>query len=285
MAAVWEDMVSLNTTSRLDGGVLLPVSSYLSLDDGSVVWDRERFPLDKAIAQDTAVLPDTKYREGYYGDNHYAYWASGLRDCDQILDWCKRHNISVSSALDIGCATGRILRHMHFQMNLPEIYGCDINRLHVDWVNEHLPQSVKVFQNSSMPIFQIPSKSLDFVSAFSVFTHVEAFDTAWIMEIKRVLKPGGVAWITIHGDRTWKELNPSWPIYSPLVSHPDFAGLRQSVELPEGRTVFRWHSEISYSANIFYNYSYIKKVWGRFMDIADIFPALPLYQDIVVMRA
>ncbi len=67
--------------------------------------------------------------------------------------------------------------------------SCDINRRHVDWCNLHLPRSIRVFQNTSLPLIPLPEGAVDLVSAFSVFSHIEAFDTTWLMEIRRVLAP------------------------------------------------------------------------------------------------
>lgn len=281
MKEIWEDMISLNSRAQLGGETLGPVSQYLDLDDGSVTWDRDRLPLENAIARDTAVLPMVEHREGYYGPNHFTYWASGLRDYFQILDWTEKHGVNFSRVLDIGCATGRFLRHIGFQTNVKAIYGCDINRLHVDWISRNLPASILAFQNTSVPTLPLEPASVDLVTAFSVFTHIESFDTAWLMEIRRILKPGGIAWLTIHGDRTWRELLPDWPAYNPVTSHPDY---KASEEIPDDRLVLRWQAEKSYSANVYYKYSYIRHVWGRFLQVADIFPALPHYQDVVVLR-
>lgn len=186
----------------------------------------------------------------------------------------------------MGCASGRFIRHAraHSRVGFKKVFGCDINRAHVDWVSHHLPADITVFQNTSIPILSLPDNSIDVVTAFSVFTHIECFDNTWLMEIRRVLKSGGVAWLTIHGERTWRDIAPSWPLYNALVSHPDYASCRASKDLPEERLVFRWHSDRSYSANVFYSEEYIRKVWGRVLTVREFFPALPFFQDVVVLQ-
>jgi SAM-dependent methyltransferase len=211
---VWEDFISLNSTADYAAGKTHePVKSYVEQADGSVVWDASRLPVEVAVSRDTAPLPLTEHREGYYGPNHYNYWASGLRDWFQILEWCEANDHKINSVLDMGCASGRLLRHLHYQSDVRDVIGCDINRAHVDWVGRHLPREVRVFQNSSIPTLPLPDASLDIVTAFSVMTHIETFDSTWLMELCRVLRPGGIAWLTFHGDRTWRELEPSWPLY------------------------------------------------------------------------
>jgi SAM-dependent methyltransferase len=164
------------------------------------------------------------------------------------------------------------------------VIGCDINRSHVDWVSKYLPPAIKVFQNTSIPILPLPDASIDVVTAFSVFTHIECFDTTWLMELRRILKPGGIAWLTIHSARVWRDIQPDWPLYNALTSHPDYAAYSESKDLPKERLVFRWHADRSYSANIFYDEAYLRRTWGRILTVRDLFPALPHYQDVLVLQ-
>ena len=236
------------------------------------------------VERDPAPLPSVEDREGYYGPNHFNYWASGLVDYAIITGWLRERNIPLRDYMDMGCASGRVLRHFAAQSPDVRVFGCDINRRHVDWCAAYMPANVSVFQNTSLPHLPMPDATLDLITAFSVFTHVESFDTSWMMELRRILRPGGIAWITIHGDRTWREINDTWPLYIPLTTHPEYSQYEEEKELPEDRLVFRWVSETSYSANVFYRYEYIRRVWGRFFEVVDLFPASPSYQDVVVLR-
>ncbi len=278
----WEDMISLNARAETTDVPLGPAHDYLAQDLGEVVWDRDRISLEQALAGDTAPLPTTAQREGYYGSNHFNYWASGLRDYCQLLEWLEANNTERGTLLDLGCATGRLIRHAH--IGFGEVIGCDINRAHVDWVMQYLPRAIAAFQNTSIPTLPLSDASVDVVTAFSVFTHIECFDTTWLMELRRILRPGGVAWLTIHGDRTWRDISPSWPLYASLIAHPDYSRHRAGADLPQERLVFRWHGERSYSAQVFYRETYIRRVWGRILAVRDMFPALPFFQDIVVLQ-
>ena len=279
----WEELISLNSEAEMLNDRLGPASDYVAQADGSVQWDLSRISLEAALARDTAPIPRTQDREGYYGDNHFNYWASGLRDYCEIAEWSDRHAFSIKSYLDIGSASGRVIRAFAANSGA-KVYGCDINRSHVDWMCAHLPPNITVFQNTSIPSLQLPEESIDLITAFSVFAHVETFDTTWLMEFLRILKPGGIAWLTIHGDRTWRELRPDWPLYAPMNAHAGYQQDRTSLEIPRPRTVYRWRSDRSYSANVFYSYDYIRTVWGRIFDIVEFRPSLPPFQDVVVLR-
>ena len=282
----WEDMISLNSRAEVTDIALGPARDYLKQENGEVTWDRASIPLQRALDGDTAPLPTTAQREGYYGPNHFNFWASGLRDYCQLLEWLEPNHVARGTLLDIGCASGRLIRHVNADRlsGFSEVIGCDINRAHVDWVGRYLPPEIKIFQNTSVPTLPLPDASVDVITAFSVFTHIECFDTTWLMELRRVLRPGGIAWLTIHGERTWRDLAPTWPLYGSLTSHPDYAGYRSSVGLPKERLVFRWHAERSYSAHVFYAETYIRRVWGRILTVRDVFPALPFFQDVIVLQ-
>jgi SAM-dependent methyltransferase len=268
----WEDMISINSRADTSTETLGRAVDYLHQDRGDVAWDRKRIPLDLALANDGFPIPTTAQREGYYGDNHFNYWASGLRDYCQLVAWMTPRNLPHRTLLDMGCATGRFLRHAH--ADFTEVIGCDINRKHVDWIGQHLGSDIRVFQNTSVPSLPLPDESVDVVTGFSVFTHIECFDTTWLMELRRILRPDGIAWL----------IEPSWPLYPALTSHPDYAQYRNTRSLPADRLVFRWHTERSYSANVFYTERYIQRTWGRILTFRETFPALPHFQDVVVLQ-
>ena len=280
---IWEDYISLNSRTDYASKSLGPVSQYLHQADGTVVWDTDRLAVQVAVERDTAPLPTTEDREGYYGDNHYNFWASGLRDLFQITDWCDANGVNIDSYLDVGCASGRLLRHLHHQTGISSIVGCDINRAHVDWVTRHLPLAISVFQNTSIPTLPLADGSVDFLSAFSVMTHIESFDTTWLMEFRRILRPGGIAWLTFHSSRTWAEMTPGWPIYDALATHPDFSKFRGK-PLASDRLIFRWRNQRSYSSNVFYSESYIRRNWGRILEFIEVIPCQPSFQDTAIFR-
>lgn len=280
----WEDSISLNSSVHEPLASLGPVKEFIAQDDGSVTWNQSILSRAAAVEKDVSPLPLTVDREGYYARNNYNYWASGMRDLMQIEEWATRNGAKLNTILDIGCASGRLLRHVHYAKSMNAIYGCDINRRHVDWVASYLPPEIKVFQTTSLPHLPLPDSSINLVTAFSVFTHIEAFDTYWLMEIRRILKPGGVAWLTFNGDRIWRELNPTWPLWEAVTTHPDFQTVRHLPQIPNDRLVFRWHADRCYSANIFYRDSYIRRVWGRLLSFVEIMPALPHFQDVVVLQ-
>jgi SAM-dependent methyltransferase len=148
----------------------------------------------------------------------------------------------------------------------------------------HLPQGIEAFQNTSIPTLQVEDSSVDLVSCFSVFTHVENFDTAWIMEIKRILRPGGMAWITFLSERHWTEIKDGMPRYKNWYGHAEFAARRRDGQTRFNRLVFRQRGDKSYFSIVFYNTEFLRRRWGRILDVLEVRPSFSTAQDVVVMQ-
>ena len=129
----------------------------------------------------------------------------------------------------------------------------------------------------------------DVVSAFSVFTHIDTFETAWIAELRRILKPGGIAYLTVHNEDTWKILrndmdNPkNRLIQSVLKVDPEFAE-KIHQPMPDKRTVYRFQQNGPYRAQVFHSDNYLRRTWGRFMDIKEILPHRHIRQTVVILQ-
>ncbi len=249
--------------------------------------------LQERAQRDRSPLPDTAQREGYHGDRHFDFWASGLSDHLACLRTLARHGVHLrhgARVLELGCATGRVLRHFRYQTEGLELWGCDINGAHIDWMGRHLPSDLRLFQNTVLPSLPLPDASLSLVYAYSVFTHIDEFERSWIAEIARVLEPGGVAYITVHTEHTWSIIDRAGALRSDLerVKHqitdwkigPElFAG-----PLPADRTVFRWSAALNNNTTVFYSTEHLRRAWGTFLDVVEIVREGAHYQDVVVLR-
>ncbi|MCA8902708.1 MAG: class I SAM-dependent methyltransferase [Hyphomonas sp.] len=285
----WEELISLNNFADTEFVILPPARAFWDEEAQRDSWKTmlKDVPDDlfrRALENDTSGLPVTRNREGYWGEDHFAYWASGLRDYKLLHDAFGKYDLKPAAYLDFGCATGRVIRH--FAANNPDmaVYGCDINRHHVEWLCQHMPSSLVAFQNHSIPTLPLPEQSLDLITAYSVFTHIEAFETAWLMEFRRLLRPGGMAWLTIHSESTWADVKAGWPLYQNVKNNPDFQAADRTKPMPRDRLVYRGAADTSYSSQVFYTTDYIRRVWGRFLKVEEIIPRHPGFQDVVVLR-
>ncbi|QDU69220.1 class I SAM-dependent methyltransferase [Engelhardtia mirabilis] len=263
--------------------------SWLQLPEGLPL---ER--LDEFVDRDPWPLPHPDDREGYHGERHFDYWLSGLTDWWSIGRTLARHGADLApgaAVLDLGCASGRVLRHFLAQGDRLDLFGADINHRHVEWVRRHLASaSCKPLPTTILPTLPLPDHALDLVYAFSVLTHIDEFELGWLAELRRVLAPGGIAYLTIHSEHTWSALNPDWALWHGLIGHcrdeDDRPVTARTFEEPMGRerAVFRWKRSGNYICNVFHRSDYIQGTWGRFFDVLEIVEEGADYQDVVVLR-
>ena len=256
---------------------------------GTAVWDPELANLgasptiEARLDRDTMPIPSAQNREGYYGDRHFEYWLSGLSDYLKIKATCGAVDWAGASLLDFGGATGRVARHFYAQDDLAEIMICDININNVDWVLEYLPSGVAAFKNSAEPPLPIPDDYFDVVAAFSVFTHISEYELGWLYELRRILKPNGILYTTVHNDDTWAMLPSTW-LFDVFMQSEDFRSTyRPGCNLTE-RLVFEYSSESAYNCNTFHPNAYLHRVWSRVFTILDIRPVCHHHQSAVVLR-
>jgi SAM-dependent methyltransferase len=97
----------------------------------------------------------------------------------------------------------RVLRHIpgHFPPPV-EILGLDYNPQTVKWCSEHFP-SIRFLRNELVPPLPLEDGSIDVIYALSVFTHLsEQLHYAYVADLFRCLKSGGILIVSLHGDRS-----------------------------------------------------------------------------------
>jgi SAM-dependent methyltransferase len=72
----------------------------------------------------------------------------------------------------------------------------------IQWCARHMPRG-RFTWTSPHPPLPYPERYFDVVYCFSVFTHLdERMQSLWLLDLKRILKPGGILLLTVHGERT-----------------------------------------------------------------------------------
>lgn len=102
--------------------------------------------------------------------------------------------------LEWGCGPGRVTRHLAAAMGprLAHLTGVDVNPGFIAWARKHLPQATFLVCPSDPPINSAPAQ-FDALYAISILTHLSAARIArWLGECRRLLKPDGIAVLTIH---------------------------------------------------------------------------------------
>lgn len=115
----------------------------------------------------------------------------------EMLKRCIRHSLPPDyefdgkRVLDFGCGAGRVLRHFQAEAGKAEFHGCDIHAPSIDYMRANYP-IFTTFVNGEQPPLEVGSDVFDLVYAVSVFTHLPHSWEAWLLEMRRVLKPGGL---------------------------------------------------------------------------------------------
>jgi SAM-dependent methyltransferase len=108
---------------------------------------------------------------------------------------------SFNSILDFGCGCGRLVRTWGRRRGR-EMFGCDYNPDLVAWCQRKLSSIATFKVNNADPPLDFPDEAFDFIYSYSVFTHLsEDRQKSWMTELVRVLRPGGMVLVTVHGKR------------------------------------------------------------------------------------
>jgi SAM-dependent methyltransferase len=131
----------------------------------------------------------------------------GRRGFDCIRETLERNGTPIGGlkdVLDFGCGCGRVIRYWHGFADT-RIWGTDTNSYLVATCRRCVPFA-KVSTNSMVATLDYPNQSFDLVYAFSVFTHMDIkAQKAWRDELRRILRPGGILLVTVHGKAyTWR---------------------------------------------------------------------------------
>ena len=242
--------------------------------------------------QDSFPLPAGQNRQNYFVDMDIAYWLTGLADRITLINAADRHGVKVSRFLDFGSSSGRVLRHFP-RTGVAESYGSDICLQDVEWARLHLP-GVTIVQGLSTPPIPFEDNFFDLIHAGSVFTHIAEFEDSWLCELRRILKPGGLAYLTIHPERIWAEMSSPDHILTRLllsaphrVEPPYQTFTLDSVQgpMPSPRVVFRLMTYPVNNTNVVHSDVWIAERWGRIFELVERIPkAHGDHQDAIVLR-
>jgi len=108
--------------------------------------------------------------------------------------------------LDFGCGAGRTMRHFLSQAEVAEIWGTDIDESSIKWLNDNLCPPLRAIACGVDPPLPFESDSFDFIWAISVFTHLTDNSADWLLELHRILKPGGMLMASYMGELNSEEI-------------------------------------------------------------------------------
>jgi SAM-dependent methyltransferase len=228
-------------------------------------------------------VPAGEDRFGYSVNDTKEYIRWGRSDHDLILNVIEKHLAGTEGLhiLDFGCSSGRVLRHFEAErMNKDwTLYGVDVQARAIEWMRNQFPAHFQVATTSVMPHLPFADGSIDVIYGFSVFTHIKYLWDAWLLELKRVLKPGGLLIKTVHAENAWdfyyKHQAEAW-VQNALP--------KQLIETKKMDVDFFYYGDIGVS-QVFWKREVVRSFWGRYLEIIDIYdPPEGSFQDWVICR-
>jgi SAM-dependent methyltransferase len=195
-----------------------------------------------------------------------------VRDLELALSSVGLSLHDFKSVLDFGCGAGRTISWLA-QSNLQaKITGTDVDAESIRWCRSAYPnQSFTV--NSPAPPLPFDAGSFDLIYAISVLTHLsEANQLDWLKEIQRLLKPDGIAILSVHGPLSWTRLTPE-----DLQVLQDHGYLFRTSSKLRGILPDWYHT--SYCSE-----KYIRETFSGFFEILNFMPGGLGQQDLVILK-
>jgi len=129
-----------------------------------------------------------------------SYWRLGPETKDAVVEllpdgW----TFEGRRVLDFGCGPGRTLRHFLPEAERAEVWGADVSEPSIELVKRELCPPMRALRCEVDPPLGLEYESFDLIWAISVFTHLTDNSIPWLLELHRLLKPGGLLIATYMG--------------------------------------------------------------------------------------
>ena len=201
-----------------------------------------------------------------------AFMRASVAYVDRATEVSGRPLESFRSILDFGCGSGRTLLPLARKVAPgSELHGCDIDSDAIDWLRRHHPE-LKLEVTGFDPPLPYADDTFDLIVSISVFTHLdEPGQLAWLHELRRVLRPDGLAVLTIHGERSYRAFAQG-DVVGAIRSAPkrigshgplDDAGFVYESAEPSRWNALRFSGRASSWGLAFHSEAYVREQWGR----------------------
>ncbi|MGA0533608.1 methyltransferase domain-containing protein [Hansschlegelia sp. KR7-227] len=205
---LFEQASKANTAAPLPAkaaNMTRPVFSYSNVPNksGSAFTVRARKVQSVMVEGELFPVPPPDIMQ--YGESPESHLQSGKRDYDIIRGFIERHDVTRTRLLDFSCSNSRVLRWFERDASVKEAWGVDIDARRIGWCLGNITGPKFHFATlTTAPHLPFSDASLDFLTALSVFTHLDDTWTGWLAEIRRVLRIGGHALLTLNDEECSK---------------------------------------------------------------------------------
>ena len=237
------------------------------------------------------IPPLELWQHAYLGDNTEAYLVAGKKHVRKMVDILETSGISVGPGkrvLDFGCGDGMMLRQFRGIAESGEAWGVDINGSQMVWCQRHLSPPFKFATTTSFPHLPFEDGYFDLIYSFSVFTHICDLAEAWVLELRRILRSGGVLYLTVHDKHTidliykknrgfqFEQLRDAEK--SMAFNDSDFAMFTIN-RVPGGGIEHEGRQ-----AMVFYDIDYLCQHWGNYLNVISTTQEAYVHQTAIVLQ-
>ena len=199
-----------------------------------------------------------------------------LSDCERVLDF--------------GCGWGRILRFFLKDVDPGTLWGIDAREKMIDVCRQTIA-GCHFERAGPWPPAPLEDASVDFVYAFSVFSHLsEAMHAQWLEEFHRILKPGGLLIVSTR-NRNFIEVCDGFRAHPELAPHLAhlrglFADTRGSLKaFDDGQYCYDVVAGNWWSGEACIPRGYVARHWARFTLLDYIDDPARCEQNVIVVRS
>ncbi|MDR2384856.1 MAG: class I SAM-dependent methyltransferase [Tannerella sp.] len=150
----------------------------------------------------TVALPPPYFIYETHKLNYQSYYEQSIDSAKWLVSFLSKYaSLNGLSILDWGCGPGRIIRHLpDLTANSCRYFASDYNGKYINWCTKNI-HGVDFVKNDLKPPLPYSSDTFDIIYGMSIFTHLsEKLHFEWFEELMRVMKKGGILFLTLHGE-------------------------------------------------------------------------------------
>jgi SAM-dependent methyltransferase len=209
------------------------------------------------------------------------YVTKGKRDIDRMLDVAITGDFTLtpgSRILEMGCATGRMIRHLKPFAESSEIWGVDVSAPLINWCKANLCPPFNFATTTQLPHLPFEDSYFDLIYTGSVFTHIDDLAEAWLLELRRIVRPKGRLYVTIHDRHTIKLLDDGYYYdRSGYFTDKDNKEVELTTNLNSDAVYIREKDNFGmlvvgrdYDSNVFYDIDYFRRFAGSMCAVLSV---------------